>query len=66
VKASEFLELGPAERRAREAEMREQMFRIRFQLSMGQVEGLKKYRALRKDLARLLGARRREELGGAN
>ena len=66
MKASEFSELGLAEGRAREAEMREQMFRIRFQLSMGQVEGLKKYRALRKDLARLLGARRRQNLEGAN
>jgi large subunit ribosomal protein L29 len=32
----------------------EQLFRIRFQMGMGQNEGLKKYRALRKDRARML------------
>jgi large subunit ribosomal protein L29 len=32
----------------------EQLFRIRFQMGMGQSEGLKKYRALRKDRARML------------
>lgn len=32
----------------------EQMFRIKFQMSMGQTEGLKKYRELRKERARLL------------
>ena len=32
----------------------EQMFRIRFQMSMGQAEGLKKYRLLRKERARML------------
>ena len=32
----------------------EQMFRLRFQMSMGQMEGVKKYRALRKDRARIL------------
>jgi large subunit ribosomal protein L29 len=32
----------------------EQLFRLRFQMGMGQMEGLKKYRILRKDRARLL------------
>src|SRR5882757_6511554 len=32
----------------------EQLFRIRFQMGMGQSEGLKKYRALKKDRARML------------
>ena len=35
-------------------EMTDQLFRLRFQMSMGQMEGLKKYRSLRKDKARLL------------
>jgi large subunit ribosomal protein L29 len=42
----------------------EQMFRIRFQMSMGQAEGLKKYRSLRKERARMLtviGERERGE-----
>jgi large subunit ribosomal protein L29 len=32
----------------------EQMFRLRFQLSMGQMDGVKKLRALRKERARIL------------
>lgn len=32
----------------------EQLFRFRFQMGMGQSEGLKKYRALKKDRARML------------
>jgi len=35
----------------------EQMFRLRFQMSMGQGEGLKKYRELRKERAVLLTLR---------
>ena len=42
--------------------MREQMFRLRFQLGMGQTDGLKKYRTLRKDLARLLTVRQEKAL----
>jgi len=30
------------------------LFRFRFQMGMGQMEGLKKYRALKKDRARML------------
>ena len=39
---------------ASEAEMSEQMFRLRFQWAMGQTETLNKMRELRKDRARLL------------
>ena len=35
-------------------ESQEQLFRFRFQMGMGQLEGLKKYRALKKDRARML------------
>jgi len=44
----------------REAE--EQLFRFRFQFNMGQLEGLKKYRQLRKDRARMLTELRGREL----
>jgi large subunit ribosomal protein L29 len=37
-----------------EAEMREQMFKLRFQWAMGQTETLNKMRELRKDRARVL------------
>jgi len=32
----------------------EQMFRLKFQMNMGQTDGVKKYRGLRKDRARML------------
>ena len=46
------------------AEAGEQLFRLRFQMSMGQMDGLKKYRELRKDRARMLTVRRERELAG--
>jgi large subunit ribosomal protein L29 len=42
----------------------EQLFRLRFQMGMGQLEGLNKYRALRKDRARMLTVLRAKELAG--
>lgn len=57
MKAEEFKQLTPDELIVKEGEMREQLFRLRFQLSMGQADGIKKYRALKKDLARLLTVR---------
>ena len=41
----------------------EQMFRLRFQLRMGQTDGVKKLRTLRKERARLLTVQRERELG---
>jgi large subunit ribosomal protein L29 len=40
----------------------EQIFRLRFQMSMGQVEGVKKVRLLKKDRARMLTVLREREL----
>ena len=42
------------ERQVQDAQ--EQLFRLRFQMGMGQMEGLKKYRTLKKDRARMLTA----------
>lgn len=58
-------ELDSAELQNQLREQEEQMFRIRFQLSMGQSEGVKKYRELRKDRARMLGVLRERELDPA-
>lgn len=54
MRAAEYREMTLAELEGREAEAREQLFRLRFQISMGQAEGVRKYRATRKDLARIL------------
>ena len=54
MKAVKLRELDPTELNRQAGDIQEQMFRIRFQMSMGQAEGLKKYRNLRKDRARML------------
>jgi large subunit ribosomal protein L29 len=41
---------------------REQIFRLKFQMSMGQMEGLKKVRSLKKERARMLTVLREREL----
>jgi large subunit ribosomal protein L29 len=41
----------------------EQIFRLRFQMKMGQNEGLKKLRELKKDVARIKTVQRQHELG---
>jgi len=46
-------DLSVDELRQQESEMKEQMFRLRFQWSMGQTETLKKMRELRRDQARM-------------
>ena len=45
-------DIGELERQVQETQ--EQLFRLRFQMGMGQLEGLKKYRVLKKDRARML------------
>jgi large subunit ribosomal protein L29 len=46
-------EEGATELRAREKDLAEQIFRLRFQLSTGQAEALKRLRETKKDLARV-------------
>ena len=43
----------------------EQMFRLRFQMSMGQMDGVKKLRSLRKERARMLTVLRERQDGAA-
>ena len=45
-------------------EMDEQMFRLHFQMSMGQMDGLKKVRQMKKDRARIYTILRERELAG--
>ena len=52
--AEKFRALDPAELDKTLREGAEQMFRLRFQLSMGQMDGVKKLRSLRKERARIL------------
>jgi|SRR5665213_680890 len=52
--AEKFRALDPAELDKQLREGAEQMFRLRFQLSLGQTDGVKKLRTLRKQRARIL------------
>ena len=52
--AEKFRALDQAELDKQLREGAEQMFRLRFQMSMGQTDGIKKLRSLRKERARIL------------
>jgi len=62
MKADKIREQDSDELRRQEAEIREQNFRIRFQITMGQTDGVKKLRAIKKDRARILTILRDREL----
>jgi large subunit ribosomal protein L29 len=69
MKADKIREIDSKDLATRLTEADEQMFRLKFQMSMGQMDGLKKYRELRKDRARMrtvLGDRARSEQKGTN
>ncbi len=53
MKVGEIRELSVDELRGREKDLDDQMFRLRIQKSMGQLEAPAKVRTLRKDLARI-------------
>jgi len=65
MKKDKLRTLDPAEQAQKLAEISEQQFRIKFQMSMGQTEGLRKLREMRKDKARLLTYQRARELDAA-
>jgi large subunit ribosomal protein L29 len=55
--------LGPHELKHEEQQASEQLFRLRFQMRLGQTEGVKKLRGLKKDVARIKTIARERELG---
>ena len=65
MKADKVREIDSNELGIQERDAQEQMFRLRFQLSMGQTDGVKKLRALRKDRARMLTVLREREINPA-
>jgi large subunit ribosomal protein L29 len=54
MKAEKIRGLESPELEKQIKDMEESMFRLRFQMSLGQADGLKKYREARKDRARIL------------
>jgi len=53
MKAAELRDLGAEELGAKERELTDQLFRMRIQKSMGQLEAPEKIRVVRRDLARI-------------
>ena len=53
MKAAELREMAPDQLGAKERELVDQLFRMRIQKSMGQLEAPDKLRTVRRDLARI-------------
>jgi len=64
MKASKVRDYDEKELQQQLRDMDEQLFRLQFQMSMGQMDGLKKVRAMKKDKARILTVLRERELAG--
>jgi large subunit ribosomal protein L29 len=62
MKAQKVRDLDGTELQNQLGAMDEQVFRLKFQMSMGQMDGLKKVRAMRKDRARMLTILREREI----
>ena len=61
MKVTEVRDLAVDELRQREKDMDDQLFRLRIQKSMGQLEAAHKLKALRRDLARVKTVLREKE-----
>jgi len=62
AKTQPVRDLDEQELKAKVHEIEEQLFRLRFQMSMGQTDGLKKIRNMKKELARVYTELRAREL----
>jgi large subunit ribosomal protein L29 len=62
MKAQKVRDLDNNEINHQLKEMDDQMFRLRFQMGMGQLDGLKKVRQMRKDKARMFTILREREI----
>ena len=65
AKKESVQDLDEQELKAKVTEIQEQLFRLRFQMSMGQTDGLKKLRNMKKNLARVYTELRSRELAAA-
>ena len=63
MKVAEFRDLQVDELRQREKDMDDQLFRLRIQKSMGQLEAPAKVRGVRRDLARIKTILREKTVG---
>jgi len=63
MKAAELRDLGPDELGVKERELTDQLFRMRIQKSMGQLESPDTMRTVRRDLARVKTVLRMKRAG---
>ena len=63
--SSKIRNLTDTELQHQERELNDQLFKLKFQLKMGQTESLKKIHGLRKDIARVKTIKREKELAAA-
>jgi large subunit ribosomal protein L29 len=63
MEAEKIRNLSDEELQAQERQSAERLFRLRFQMKLGQTEGVKKLRDLRKDIARFQTIARERVLG---
>ena len=64
MKAEKVRNLTDDELHHQERELNDQLFKLKFQLNMGQTESLKKMRGLRKDIARVKTIVRERTIAG--
>jgi large subunit ribosomal protein L29 len=62
--AEKIRNLTDPELKHQERELNDQLFRLKFQMKMGQTESLKKIRGLRRDIARVKTIARQREMQG--
>jgi large subunit ribosomal protein L29 len=62
MKAEKVRNLTDEELKGQERDLQDQLFKLKFQMNMGQTESLKKLRGLRKDIARVKTIAREREL----
>ena len=65
MKMEKVRAMDPPELAKQAKDIQEQMFRIRFQMSLGQTDGVKKYREIKKDRARVLTIQREAEIAAS-
>jgi len=65
MKSQKIRDLDDSELKHQLVTIEEQLFRLKFQMSMGTMEGLKKARAMKKDRARIYTIIKEREMAGA-
>jgi large subunit ribosomal protein L29 len=62
MKAEKIRNLTGVELKHQERDLADQLFKLKFQMNMGQTESLKKVRGLRRDIARVQTVLREQDL----